>query len=922
MLTQLFPKASRQVPYDMFSLLLIGQNFTSPDDAVSTCKSGWEQAKGVGALYHFNDACAGAYAIGGWVEDGTGVGSLSISQSGNTLSIPPVGLTALDKYLKSTTITAADGTKYPASTVWPSFSRAGEFGSLIAIVVNPTQAVPAPAEFYQVSLALQYTRPIVAVVATGDWWPQVLARAVAQVYAGLGDEYEYDGSAFAQVPDNYWVPQTNILYVTAAQRSKLAGPAPDPVAILGLQAFPASWGVNTAAGPLKVWPHTGATPNPPPASSPNDRVQLVEGGGGYMQAAYRCDFDCLMRRKPNTPSMAIQDHISFCRACNQAILMAITGAPDQRACAGRPKLKSQHLVYDTCSLTSTPIPIRTTVFPLEITATSPSGSPTWRFNIDVDPANGYGLSITGLQLRDRPGDPFKAAADVCDSITFQDLSVQFDGGTPQKLDPAAPFSNTAHPPRLEQVSSSGDVTNAFLGGVKLTLTWENVSGWQIQAAFGMTVRDKRNDFDPGGAAEACKFYPQLALQYDLPGKGTGKLPKVTGLSGSIVLVTNNVIPTSMKGSLPAPLQMMANGQLAASLLVDSNNSDYDNSYTFTMAPASTTGAGITWLPGSAPAPPFGIWGGAWVTGRQLAGVINKTFPSPSLAGATARVAHLAAGYPGLPHWSWLFDYGWPDFTGTKQFTAVYRAGETAKSGGAQNIVRTLPVSWPPGGTSQMTVRKLPRQGAYDSLHVNASMEGTVAAPFCADLCLHLHWRWGTNALVGGIPSRLYAYRGWGSGSGDAGAGTIPGYPLIPPNQHLEVTAEVDAPAKDQAKITYAVSADQPDRGRWQVFLEQGIGFAFTYNGLPVPQLGLLTGGVGLISFGPFLTDFKGWVSDLQGLMTTDPATFDQKVRTYFMQIYERIRWYDPSVDKVTPKAQQIPGWDGTQNILPPGLEAL
>jgi hypothetical protein len=315
MLTQLFPKATRQVPFDMFSLLLIGQNFASAADVVSTCTSGWEQAKAVEPLYLFNDACVGAYAIGGWVEDG--ISSLGISQSGNTLSIPSAGLSALDTYLKSTTITAADGTTYPASKVWPSFSRAGEFGSLIAIVVNPTQAVPGPAEFYQVSLALQYTRPIVAVVATGAWWPRVLARAVAQVYAGIGDEYEYDDSSFAQVPDNYWVPQTNILYVTADQRGKLTpatGPAPDPVKILGAQAFPASWGVNTAAGPLKIWPHTATTPNPVPASSMNDRVQLVEGAGGYMRAAYRCDFDCLMRRKPNTPTMAIQDHIGFLQA--------------------------------------------------------------------------------------------------------------------------------------------------------------------------------------------------------------------------------------------------------------------------------------------------------------------------------------------------------------------------------------------------------------------------------------------------------------------------------------------------------------------------------------------------------------------------------------------------------------------------------
>lgn len=417
-----------------------------------------------------------------------------------------------------------------------------------------------------------------------------------------------------------------------------------------------------------------------------------------------------------------------------------------------------------------------------------------------------------------------------------------------------------------------------------------------------------------------------------PRKGSGKLPKVTGLGGSIVLLTNNVIPVGT--NVPGPLAMMANGMLSASLFVDSNNSDFDNGYA--LAPAPVAGLAGSYLGGIVPAAPFGIWKGDWQSGRKLAGVINPTFLVYLLAGSTARVAHLAVGYPGLPHWSWLFDYCWPNFSGSKQFTAVYRAGETT-SGGHQNIVRISdpPIAWPPAASqtgtpkaARMTVRKLPRQGAFDSIHVNASMmqdsqgRDIVAAPFCADLCLHLHWRWGTNTLVGAIPSRLYAYRGWGDGSGNAGAGMIPGYPLIPPNQHLDITAAVDT-AMDQTQITYQVSVGQPDVGRWQVFLEQGVGFAFTYNGLAIPQVGLLAGGVVALKFGPPpLTSFENWVTNLQGLKQTNPAEFDQNVRLLFMDIYGCIRWYDTTADNVQPSTQQIPGWAGGTVTLPPGLEDL
>ena len=415
---------------------------------------------------------------------------------------------------------------------------------------------------------------------------------------------------------------------------------------------------------------------------------MIEGAGDYRKGAFRCDFDCLMRRKANTATIPIQDQVGFCAACWHSLYTAIAGEPKYALGTRRARLSSQRLVYDSVGWTPTSVDISATTFPTTVTGTSPKGAPTWQFDVDVNPADGF--KITNLKLKGRPGDPYQAAEDVCESIEFQDIWVALDGGPGTGLAMADAFDNTASPPQLEQAANGG-ATGEYLAGVKLTLTWAHSSGWQIQAAISMTVRDKRNDFDPGGAAEACKFYPQIALRYYPPSKGTGKLPKVTGLGGSIVLRTNNVIPTSLGPSLDPSLAPMANGMLSSSLFVDSNNSDFDNTYT--LAQASFSGAVAGWTEGRAPAAPFGIWKGDWQSGRKLAGVINPTALLYLLNSPTARVAHVAAGYPGLPHWSWLFDYCWPNFNGTKQFAGVYQAGEKS-GGGHQDVVRTLPVTWP------------------------------------------------------------------------------------------------------------------------------------------------------------------------------------------------------------------------------------
>ena len=132
-----------------------------------------------------------------------------------------------------------------------------------------------------------------------------------------------------------------------------------------------------------------------------------------------------MRRKPNTAAMPIQDRIGFSPAPCQSsgTYRDSRRTRDHGLLTSRPKLNNQKLAYDVAGWTrANDGNIRNRVSPAG-SATSPSGAPTWQFNVDVNPTDG--LKITDLKLHGQPGDPFKAADDVCEWIAFQNLWVKF-----------------------------------------------------------------------------------------------------------------------------------------------------------------------------------------------------------------------------------------------------------------------------------------------------------------------------------------------------------------------------------------------------------------------------------------------------------------------------------------------------------------
>ena len=319
--------------------------------------------------------------------------------------------------------------------------------------------------------------------------------------------------------------------------------------------------------------------------------------------------------------------------------------------------------------------------------------------------------------------------------------------------------------------------------------------------MSIVFRDVFNDFDPGGAVNALKCYPQLSLRYRRPATpGKGKLARVEYLKGAIELVPNNVIPTSMASTLPGHWMHMATGKQSVSLFTDSNSSGWDSEWDWNKRSGTEFAGGILddlqnifgSGPGHPPLPDLGLWTADWKSGRLLQGVDLGSITSPAtLAPPTARRLSLFKGQPGLPHWSWLFDYVHTEVSGTRTLIGCYSSKDTAAGGKQASAARETPSECPlaadvqylPGssnakGPFTRTISKRPRQGYFDNVHIHPDMgqdtqgRAIISAPFCGDLCCHLHWRWGLVSLVGS--QTAHNFMGWGNGRLDQGAHTAKG----------------------------------------------------------------------------------------------------------------------------------------------------
>jgi len=187
----------------------------------------------------------------------------------------------------------------------------------------------------------------------------------------------------------------------------------------------------------------------------------------------------------------------------------------------------------------------------------------------------------------------------------------------------------------------------------------------------------------------------------------------------------------------------------------------------------------------------------------------------------------------LPYWNNLFDYYWIDPPMGTEVKVVRRDRPLPRE--RVGLIKEVSIgssrgsSWIAGYKPKL-VKKAPRQGEFDNIHMAPKMKlpasvlrkipsnwpkETTMAPFCVHDCFHVHWRWGRGRVVGN-PKWV---RGWGE---DAPYREI-GAPMVAPNQ--DVTVKMLSPCS----MAYTAKIHAPVVGRWQIVMHHGGAYALSYT---------------------------------------------------------------------------------------------
>jgi outer membrane protein OmpA-like peptidoglycan-associated protein len=174
----------------------------------------------------------------------------------------------------------------------------------------------------------------------------------------------------------------------------------------------------------------------------------------------------------------------------------------------------------------------------------------------------------------------------------------------------------------------------------------------------------------------------------------------------------------------------------------------------------------------------------------------------------------------IPTWEDVFDYVLKNAAVTTQsFIVVDPTKRASRSDTShrQTLDRTHEVNRP------SAMLKLPRQGAFDNVHIAPQMEVSLSvpvlgglpstavsmAPICAHDCFHMHWRW----------SQHYTEEhtlGWGP----SGPYTQAGAPMVHPNQTVTLVTTAGVPG-----LRYEAVAAAQSTMEWMVVMPHGAAYA-------------------------------------------------------------------------------------------------
>jgi hypothetical protein len=283
------------------------------------------------------------------------------------------------------------------------------------------------------------------------------------------------------------------------------------------------------------------------------------------------------------------------------------------------------------------------------------------------------------------------------------------------------------------------------------------------------------------------------------------------------------------------------------------------------------------------------------SGRKLAGMHVDPADPASL---------LLPFVVGPPAWSWRYDYVRSLIAASSVVVGAYRDNEP-KGVTNPSAGRDRNFTWPAGSTFQMNVHKFPRQGDYDALYihpVDATASPVLALPACGDLALMLPMRQGASE---GANSFALPLLGWGPGRLDVGARTSVAAPLVPPNQHIDLT--VEPLTVGVVRVTYAAAMQNFRADEWQVVLEQGLAIGYRYDANGPGAMNWLRAVASLAAI-PAAT-MQALATALAD--TAHPAVLDLQLRTLFRTLHSAARLYDQQVDAANvqqaPEASDVAG---------------
>lgn len=740
-------------------------------------------------------------------------------------------------------------------------------------------------------------------------YERIVARALG-LAVGLGSEHEENpGAPTPEQAQEEVSPYPNLIYAPNAQLQ--SGPVEPNFQWRNLVG---SRSVEVFNKPLAV----NAPPDNSTAIPVDAPIQLWEGGGGYSNNVYRAAQTCIMRQRPGFRAHQAANIKAgtepFCPYCQVHLTKALRGDVSTKRLA-YPTLTTQRSEYDRVNwLHAEPSKqaLRLVVDHTHLSVQGPRFTVTdttsgvdntskafWGYTCVLNGVDGFVLQelnvFQGTYLDEnsvRRVSPRTQGRDVIRQLRFTDLVAVFDDNSTYSFDVAAIIGAGKFNFTHAWQGDLGDDT-LYQGGMQLTHVCDDPTLPELHLDLSVVLRRAMDDFDPGRTAAALMLYPQITFRW-APRPGVSK--RVVRFEGRTE-ITASVKHYHKMAGMELAAHSSGAGSSSCSLFADSNMS------------------------------------------QQYTGTTLLRREDLELYSLATR-----------PTWAGIFDYYQPDVTrnGTvKSFTAVH--GPQAGNRFAQRRRLYANHRVEPNKTTPIFVRKMPRQGAYDNIHVMGAMgmhglldcnPGSssvaqlpmVAAPFCGVDCLHFHWRWATLTdtialILLQLKGKSYhngfgygvlnpeSFRGWDGPNSHQCVGA----PLLPPNQEVVVTLQetnstVPVRAGDKLVI-YATSVHDPQPDTNQVTLEQGLGWAMTYGA-----------GAATVEF----------AVTQPSLLTPDgrPLRLSQDREFVFRNVYDYIRFHhnvqrvgqtqtplslDYKVD-IFPYAQVPEGTDASANSWPtPGI---